>query len=606
MPAEPPPLDAFAAYLSRRCSEEDLERPLVLEADSLGRFQPLEPPPPIVLVRDPTGNLDDAAVAAFATRSGTSLRFRAPGFALFDRFDPRGVGEPPASFRVLAIVTTFNEADIVEPLLDRLLEDDIWVHVIDNWSSDGTLEQIQARVATGRLSLERYPAEGPSPYFELRALLARVQEYAHRSGADWVIHHDADEIRQSPWPGVSLRHALFSVDRFGFNCIDHTVLNFMPIDDDFVEGGDLERHFRFFEFGDVASHFLEQKAWKPQRELVEIASTGGHEAAFSARRVFPYKFLLRHYPIRSQQHGERKIYRERQGRFHPGERAKGWHIHYDLQLPGTSFLRDPASLLSADDLDGPLLAQRLSGAGLPGNPQAAEGPAQATGRDPFAWHSAAPNEPASVRIQLALGVLAPGHLPRALRSIGAAVEAHLRARPGTAVDLAIGDRSSAPVMAVHQLEALAQSFVERGLRALSFAHFARQASDEELHRALVDSGPQAEYVLVCDGASYLDRELLAALIGAARADVGVVFARQLPLETTVRGEGEESWPAPVPGDALRVCALVRHQLLSGATPIEPRDRPGLVRLAHHHGLRAITATDGAYVRDEQLYAPGGG
>ncbi|MDA8296360.1 MAG: glycosyltransferase family 2 protein [Actinomycetota bacterium] len=606
MPADPPPLDALAAYLSRRCGEEGLGHPLILDADAIGRAQPSEPSPPIVLVRDPVGGLDDAALATLAEQTGTSPRFRAPGFGLLDRFDPLGVSEPPASFRVLAIVTTFNEADIVGPLLDRLLEDGIFVHAIDNWSSDGTLEQIEARARTGRLSLERFPSDGPSPYFELRALLARVQEYAHHSGADWVIHHDADEIRQSPWPGVSLRHALFAVDRFGFNCIDHTVLNFMPVDNDFVEGGDLERHFRFFEFGDVASHFLEQKAWKPQRELVEIASTGGHEAAFSGRRVFPYKFLLRHYPIRSQQHGERKIFRERQGRFHPGERARGWHIHYDLEVPGTSFLRDPASLFSADDLDGPLLAQRLSGAGLPGNPRRAEGPAQPSGRSPFAWHSATVREPASVRIQLALGALAPGHLARALRSIGAAIEAHRGAHPGVAVDLAIGDRSSAPVMAAHQLEALAASLVGRGLRALSFAHFPRQVSDEELHRGLLGSGPAADYVLVCDGASYLDRALLGALVGAARADVGVVFARQLPLETTVRAEEGESWPAPAPGEALRVCALVRHQLLSAAAPSEPEDRPALVRLAHHHGLRAITAAEGAYVRDEPLVLPGGG
>lgn len=606
MPADPPPLDALAAYLSRRCSEEGLGHPLILDADAIGRVQSTEPPPPIVLVRDPSSGLDDTALAVLAERTETTLRFRAPGFELLDRFDPLSVGGPPASFRVLAIVTTFNEADIVGALLDRLLEDGIFVHVIDNWSSDSTLDQIEARLGTGRLSLERFPADGPSPYFELRALLARVQEYAHRSGADWVIHHDADEIRQSPWPGVSLRHALFAVDRFGFNCIDHTVLNFMPVDNDFAEGGDLEQHFRFFEFGDVTSHFLEQKAWKPQRELVEIASTGGHEAAFSARRVFPYKFLLRHYPIRSQQHGERKVFRERQGRFHPGERARGWHIHYDLQLPGTSFLRDPASLLSADDLDGPLLAQRLSAAGLPGNPRPTEGPERRDGPTRFDWHSATVREPACVRIQLALGALAPGHLARALSSIGAAVETHYRERADAPVDLAIGDRSSIPVMAAHQLEALAASLISRGLRALSFAHFPRQESDEELHRALLAAGPPADYVLICDGASYLDRELLSTLVGAARADVGVVFARQLPLETTVHGEEGESWPAPIPGDALRACALVRHHLLSGAAPAEPEEAPVLVRLARHHGLRAITATAGAYVRDEPLFFPGGG
>jgi DNA repair exonuclease SbcCD ATPase subunit len=63
--------------------------------------------------------------------------------------------------------------------------------------------------------------------------------------------------------------------------------------------------------------------------------------------VFPLRFLLRHYPIRSQAHGERKVFRERKTRF-AAERAQQWHIQYDRLREGDSFLRDPAALTRYD------------------------------------------------------------------------------------------------------------------------------------------------------------------------------------------------------------------------------------------------------------------
>jgi hypothetical protein len=82
--------------------------------------------------------------------------------------------------------------------------------------------------------------------------------------------------------------------------------------------------------------------------------------------VYPFKFLLKHYPVRSQKHGEKKVFRERKARWNPEERAKGWHTHYDTMEEGDRFLL-PASEQEFFDEDHFLktyLVERLSGVGI--------------------------------------------------------------------------------------------------------------------------------------------------------------------------------------------------------------------------------------------------
>ncbi|MBW4029550.1 MAG: glycosyltransferase family 2 protein [Acidobacteria bacterium] len=294
--------------------------------------------------------------------------------ALFDRWDPAAVGPRRASFDVLAIVTAYNEADVIEQLLERLTTSGVRVHVIDNWSNDATPDILSAFANRSAVTWERFPSAGDTGHFELERLLRRVEEVAAESGADWVIHHDADEIRESPWPGVSLMDALWAVEQWGYNCIDHTVFNFRPVDNSWSPGDDLASSFPWCEFGDTPADFLQIKGWKPQATRLTMASNAGHQVDFEGRRVFPYKFLLRHYSIRSQEHGERKILRERQPRWSPEERAKGWHVHYDHYNEQTSFLWSPEGLLRWGTIDEKYLLARLSGVGMPNNPWSGEGP----------------------------------------------------------------------------------------------------------------------------------------------------------------------------------------------------------------------------------------
>ena len=368
---------ALGRYLDRVLAEADAGGAEVL-------WHPFALPSPGAAVSVRAGPASAWWDELCARRTGTHLAFRGAAgrgprgaaqrlsLTVFDRWDPRAVPPTPPGFDVLAIVTTFNEADIVDDLVSRLRTDGVRVHVVDNWSTDATLD-IVTRHAAGDagITFERFPADAPAAHFELERILSRVEDLAHRSGADWVVNHDADEVRQPPWAGVSLRRALWCVEQFGFNCVDHVVMNFRPVDERWDGSGRVQDAFVWFEFGDHHAAFRQQKAWKPQPEPVRFAATGGHTAQFPARRVFPYRFMLRHYPIRSSAHGRRKVLTERQGRFSPEERDKGWHVHYDHYSESSEFLWRPESLhrfTTLEDLDRRLLVERLSAAALPANP----------------------------------------------------------------------------------------------------------------------------------------------------------------------------------------------------------------------------------------------
>jgi glycosyltransferase involved in cell wall biosynthesis len=273
----------------------------------------------------------------------------------------------PDGFRVVAIMTVFNEEDVIGPAIEKLIGDGVGVYVIDNWSTDRSKQIARGFEGRGLVGLERFP-DAPSDRFVLQALLRRVAAVAAGLQADWFIHHDADERRCGPWPDLGLRDALWRVDRAGFSAIDHTVANYRPVDNAFVPGSDFERHMHHFEFGRTSDLLLQIKAWKNVGE-VDLATRAGHEVLFPGRRVFPYKFLLKHYPIRSQSHGERKVLRDRVPRWDPDERALGWHNHYDdfgSSQSNPSFLRDPSELIDDRGAETRVLylPEMLTGTGL--------------------------------------------------------------------------------------------------------------------------------------------------------------------------------------------------------------------------------------------------
>src|SRR5687767_1652535 len=246
----------------------------------------------------------------------------------------------PADFRVVAFMAAYNEEDIIVQSIRKWTDQGIAVHILENWSTDSTYELVKELTNQLPVTLERFPADGPSKYFEWEAMLERIEALSKEIKADWFVRRGADEVLVSPWPELSYKDALYRVDRAGFNCVDHTVIEFHPVDDGFQMGMDHEAYFRHFDFNNLPHGA--RKAWKNVGQTISTIASGGHDVVFEGRRVYPFKFLIKHYSLRSQRQAEKKVFAERKARWNPNERAKGWHNHYDAIEKGHRFVQPAA------------------------------------------------------------------------------------------------------------------------------------------------------------------------------------------------------------------------------------------------------------------------
>jgi hypothetical protein len=256
---------------------------------------------------------------------------------------------PERPFRALAIMPAFNEADVIFHAIGALVSEGVDVYLIDHESTDGTVEAAKPWLGRGLVRIERFPeeagyAERNRTEMVWRDILRRVGEVSGEVPADWYLFVNADEFREAPWPGVTLADALREVDELGFNAVNFELLNFRPTPQDaFVPGADVREHLRHYE-PPGPYDVLQIKAWKAQPAVVDLVHHGGHDLLFEGKRVFPVPFLLRHYPIRSAEHGRRKVLAERMERFAAEERAGGWHVQYDHYGDGSDYLHGRETL----------------------------------------------------------------------------------------------------------------------------------------------------------------------------------------------------------------------------------------------------------------------
>lgn len=271
------------------------------------------------------------------------------------------------NFQVLAITTAYNEEDIISQSIHKLLQQGIDVHVIENWSTDNTFQILKNLEKQGLISLERFPPDGPSKHYDWHALLKRIEQVSKEIKADWYISQDVDEIRNSPWPDYNLKQGIFRVDQEGYNSIDHTVILFQPIGDGFIAGTDFESYFKYFEFAKgLSAYFIQIKAWKNSGQDLSLADSGGHEVKFDGRKVYPYKFLRKHYSFRTTKQARKKVFVDRKPRWNPMEKKKGWHVHYDHIDEGFNFLKSPSELelFNVEKFNKKYLVERLSSIGI--------------------------------------------------------------------------------------------------------------------------------------------------------------------------------------------------------------------------------------------------
>jgi hypothetical protein len=179
------------------------------------------------------------------------------------------------------------------------------------------------------------------------------------------MHNDADELRLSPWKGVSLNQAISFADAAGYNAIDFTIVNFKPTKEGYSPDVGLDKFFYDFEFADVPGNMQQIKGWKNVGRI-ELASSGGHHARFNNQNLYPLKFITKHYPLRSSAHALKKIFNERLNQLSPAEKARGWHNQYNRFSKKSTFIVENESLnkFSPSSFYNEYLVERLSGIGI--------------------------------------------------------------------------------------------------------------------------------------------------------------------------------------------------------------------------------------------------
>jgi glycosyltransferase involved in cell wall biosynthesis len=267
--------------------------------------------------------------------------------------------------RIVAILASYNEARFIRACLDHYLQQGVEVYLIDNESTDDTVEIAQEYTGKNIIGIETISRSG---VYQWQKILLRKEEVADELDADWLMHADPDEIRVAPHSDQTLAQAIEQADQQGYNAVNFMEYTFLPVQDsDDHDNDDFQKTMRwYYPFSPRHPHRL--NAWKRQprrwrglkpflRELirhhrlgvpsVDLHSSGGHVVDFPGIKPYPIDFKLKHYIVLSLAHAIKK-YVEKEFAPEEVENMHGWRATAkacDFSLPSARLMR----LYTSDD-----------------------------------------------------------------------------------------------------------------------------------------------------------------------------------------------------------------------------------------------------------------
>ncbi|HEX3510026.1 MAG TPA: glycosyltransferase family 2 protein [Solirubrobacteraceae bacterium] len=275
--------------------------------------------------------------------------------------------------RIIAMIQAYNEQRFIAACIEHLHDQGVEVYLIDNESEDDTVAIAERYVGRGVAGIETLPREG---VFALEAQCARQEELAMTLEADWLMHHDADEMRVSPKQGQTLAEAVAEIDAAGYNAINFLEFTFFPTrespDHDHAEFVKTMRHY--YPLLPVAAHQV--KAWKRQDVPVKLRPVG-HRVEFPGLTLAPDSLYMRHYQFLSAEHARKKYVSRRFAASEIDSGFHGWRARIQpeqIVLPSEKDLRvyEGDHLLDPSD---PLKDELLGGlVPVPSGREAAPGP----------------------------------------------------------------------------------------------------------------------------------------------------------------------------------------------------------------------------------------
>lgn len=212
----------------------------------------------------------------------------------------------------------------------------------------------------------------------------------------------------------------------------------------------------------------------------------------------------------------------------------------------------------------------------------------------------------SVRIQVVLFGNALGSVRRVVDAAAAAAHHSLRHGAARAVELALGDSSSDPVLSDSDVEALKRRWTGGALAELSYQHFGDNLGSAGGSNRLAAEA-DVDVLLVLNPDVYLSPPSLTHLLGAlADHSVAAADARQLPLEHPKAFDvrtGDTSW-------ASGSCLIVRRSCFAEVGGFDAEhfflycDDVDLSWRMRLHGWRVVHIPNAAVFHDKRIARSG--
>jgi len=225
------------------------------------------------------------------------------------------------ALKIGAVIPAYNEEDIIYSVVKHLVDEGIFVHVLDNESTDKTLAQLKS-FSPLQVSFSSFSSNNEfNEQIQGDNIRKAIETYL--KNCDWIIKCDADEFLESPYEGVSVRQMIESADKKGFNAIGSCKFQFYPMSSEshHVAGDDVRKYYNYFERWQGNKSFGQEMYHSPH-DLWKINCFKSGLKYFnpknpeplSAVKLFPSLFIIRHYPFRNPERTRKRLIDDRKKR----------------------------------------------------------------------------------------------------------------------------------------------------------------------------------------------------------------------------------------------------------------------------------------------------
>jgi len=238
--------------------------------------------------------------------------------------------------KIVCMLPVFNNVDFIEEVIEHLLSQGLNLVILDDGSTDGTFEI--CKKYSKRFDIELLQIK--NTHWGNTKIVKILYDMALLKSPDWVIRTDADEILESGMKDVTLKDAITRVDSEGYNLIQFDCFEFFLTDNDDKSASKITDKIKYYS---CQFDFL-YRAWKVSPGISPELGWG-HIPVFpeyQKYKIYPKKFVLRHYRFRSIKQAQDKIKSMISRTKDTTEGKLGIHIRYDMiaERKNNSFILD--------------------------------------------------------------------------------------------------------------------------------------------------------------------------------------------------------------------------------------------------------------------------